>query len=439
MPGKDFDGRGKGARDSAGADFHQPPFDGYNTVMPDVATVAAPSEPGVERPTIPLLLGFLFGHRASILTVARAPGMLLVGVIFVLSVGLAREYDGEYLWANPWYALAPLGVSVVMAAALWIILYATMTAESRRRAGFWRGYRALLAAYWMTAPLAWLYGIPVERWSDAYTVTERNLTLLLVVSVWRVVLMTRVISVLLGSSFMAAAWPVLLFSAGATFLANLLAPTPPIAVMGGIRLSETEELISRMTYSALLGSFMLFPVFLVGTIVVARTQSLGRNVADLSIAKAGGSHGRLDALIAIAGLFGWLAVAPGPQVEQRNRYIVEQAVQAGRFDAAERYMSVRSPSDFPPHWSPPPNSRGLYHESSLMPMLEAIVRDSDSAAWVREAYIGHVERFLNSWHIAHASPLLPRLRELLERMPEGARVLEQYREMFDSAPQKPAD
>ena len=60
----------------------------------------------------------------------------------------------------------------------------------------------------MTAPLAWIYAIPVERFLGAYEATQANLWMLGIVSVWRIVLMIRVVSVLFGARPRAAAVPV---------------------------------------------------------------------------------------------------------------------------------------------------------------------------------------------------------------------------------------
>src|SRR5262245_12129451 len=119
--------------------------------------------PESSRDRWPILLGFLVGRRASILAIARDPRLVCVGLLLVLSAGLAREYDGEDLTTQPWHALVPVAVSLPMSLALWALLYAS----GRRRAGpalrFWRYFLAFLTLYWMTAPLAWLYGIPYER------------------------------------------------------------------------------------------------------------------------------------------------------------------------------------------------------------------------------------------------------------------------------------
>ena len=52
--------------------------------------------------TLPL---YLIGSRRAILDIASSRWSLLIGAIFVLSAGFAREYDGEDLIGEPWHAL----------------------------------------------------------------------------------------------------------------------------------------------------------------------------------------------------------------------------------------------------------------------------------------------------------------------------------------------
>lgn len=68
--------------------------------------------------TLPL---YLVGNRRAILDVAKSPWSVLVGVLFVLSAGLARENDGEYPVLEPWHALRPLGASLASGTLLFVI------------------------------------------------------------------------------------------------------------------------------------------------------------------------------------------------------------------------------------------------------------------------------------------------------------------------------
>src|SRR5207245_4538618 len=65
-------------------------------------------------------------------------------------------------------------------------------------------WATFMAAFWMTAPIAWLYAIPVERFLDSYHAAQANIALLSIVSLWRVLLMSRVLAVLFEIHFLRA-------------------------------------------------------------------------------------------------------------------------------------------------------------------------------------------------------------------------------------------
>jgi hypothetical protein len=51
---------------------------------------------------------FLFGSSAAIIKLSESKSTLWLGLIFVLSAGFAREYDGEFLLAEPGYVFTAL-------------------------------------------------------------------------------------------------------------------------------------------------------------------------------------------------------------------------------------------------------------------------------------------------------------------------------------------
>ncbi|MEN9018957.1 MAG: hypothetical protein ABF370_00435 [Verrucomicrobiales bacterium] len=55
----------------------------------------------------------------------------------------------------------------------------------------------------MTAPIAWLYALPLEQWMDPVAAARGNVWLLVIVSLRGVLLISRVASVLSGASFFA--------------------------------------------------------------------------------------------------------------------------------------------------------------------------------------------------------------------------------------------
>src|SRR5207253_7711341 len=115
---------------------------------------------------------------------------------FLLSTGLARSYDTTDLWQKPWHLWLPFWAALALSSALYGAIYLFLALKDRPPpllAGYW----SLLGLFLLTAPLAWLYGIPFQRFLDPRRAVRARLGVLALVAVWRVSLMTRVLAVLL--------------------------------------------------------------------------------------------------------------------------------------------------------------------------------------------------------------------------------------------------
>jgi hypothetical protein len=166
-------------------------------------TASAVTSPLAEVQPIKLrtLAMFLLGNRNAIISLAACRETLWLGLIFVFSAAFAREYDGEDLLYEPWHLLLPLVASLATSFILFGLISIVAWCRHAGLVGFWSRYRTFLGLYWMTAPLAWLYAIPVERFLSAGDATTVNLNFLACVSLWRVILITRVLSILFTASF----------------------------------------------------------------------------------------------------------------------------------------------------------------------------------------------------------------------------------------------
>jgi len=212
---------------------------------------------------------FLIGSRGAIEQIARTPYALLVGLLFVLSAGLAREYDGEDLLHEPWHLLLPLAASLATGTLLYLLVSFVGNCRGAGNQPFFERYRVFLSLYWMTAPLAWIYAIPIERFLSPADATRANLWMLGIVALWRVLLITRVVSVLYRTRYLAALCVVMLMADVVTFTLMNVIPRPVVGLMGGIRLTESESIVANTTFQVMLFTFLLFPVWLIGAIVVA--------------------------------------------------------------------------------------------------------------------------------------------------------------------------
>jgi hypothetical protein len=212
--------------------------------------------------SISTLLRYLIGDRAAILAIAAHPSACLLGLVFVLSAGLAREYDGEDLLHEPWHLLLPFAASLIASYLLFLVLCA------ERRSPIGPAYRSFLGLFWLTAPLAWLYAIPYERFLDPLAATQANLATLAVVALWRVALMVRVGVVLMEMTVWKALVRVLVYADGVVAIALGLLPFPLIDLMGGARLSQAESVVRDTALQIFCTAVPMFPVLFIGAILV---------------------------------------------------------------------------------------------------------------------------------------------------------------------------
>ena len=74
------------------------------------------------------------------------------GLLFVLSAGFAREYDGESLIDEPWHVLLPLAASLITSLILFWMVSVTARRRSSGETTIHVPYRTFLSLFWMTAP-----------------------------------------------------------------------------------------------------------------------------------------------------------------------------------------------------------------------------------------------------------------------------------------------
>jgi hypothetical protein len=362
------------------------------------------------------LLRYLIGDRQAILEIAADRRAFWVGLLFVLSAGFAREYDGEDLWHEPWHLLIPLAASLVSSFVLFTICFVRLVKTDPQRPAFFAAYRSFLTLFWMTAPLAWLYAVPYERFLGAADAVRANLLTLAVVAVWRVALMVRVVQVLMGYRVLSAVLLVLAFADLVAFLAALLTPRPVFAIMGGVRLTESEILIRSVTHNLMCLGGCSFPIWLFAAIAqVGSDKPAWRLAAETAPVAVVPSRGLLA--LAFTSLVVWVFILPTTQAEQRLRHTAERDLREGRIAEAVTFMSAHAAMDFPPHWEPPP--RMGYGETNppLLDILEAIV-ERPTAPWVELAYLEKVWPFVGNYGVHYLSTTeVSRLVRLLSRWP----------------------
>lgn len=335
---------------------------------------------------------YLLGNSDAIWRIAVSRNAAWLGLLFVISAGFAREYDGVYLLAEPWHLALPLAASLGTSFVLFSLLWTIAGGGSRAEVSFPAAYRSFLGLYWMTAPLAWLYAIPVERYLSAGDSMRANLTLLGIVSVWRVFLMIRVAMLLFGAGIVGAVCVVMLFADAVALAVLYLTPLPIFDIMGGIRMSEAEWIIREMATAVAITGTLTFPVWFFGTL-----WQIGRNrwrvmipAQSVNVPVARGLWG-----VAAASVLIWGAVLPFTQREQQLRHQAEKLLRAGRISEALAFMSAHDRDDFPPHWDPPPKTSYGETQPEPIDVLET-ARRMELKPWVRELFIDKLNRRIGS-------------------------------------------
>ncbi len=386
------------------------------------------SNSATETITPRTVVDFLLFKREAILKVAASKSASWIGLLFVIAAGFAREYDGEYLIAEPWHLVLPLAASLIGCTAMVLPIFLFLKCNGEKECSFAEVFRSFLNVYWMTAPLALVYGIPVERFFDPGDATRANLYLLGIVAVWRVLLMIRCVYVLCGTSVWRSTIVVLLFSDTLAMLALYYVPGPIFMIMGGVRLTESEQIILGIRHLLILLCYGTILIWAIGYIAIccrrrklayyrSKEENKGRNpVAQ-----------RSAWLLAIAGIGLWIPFLFVTQPEQQLRWKCEQLIEAGKFAEFGQLTAENSRGAFPPHWDPPP--RVGYREKEPLPFLVLHgLLESDAAPWAIDAY---KEKFKfiaarNGWRVSsedetrnYSEDEVEKMVEVLERIDGG--------------------
>jgi hypothetical protein len=373
------------------------------------------------------LLRFLFGDRKAILQIAASGPALWVGALFVLSAGFAREYDGQDLLHEPWHLAIPFGSSLAASFVLFTVVYAKIVfTDSKAGARFCTAYRSFLALFWMTAPLAWLYAVPYERFLGPAQAVAANLGTLGVVAVWRVALMVRVVVVLMGYGTAHAFFLVMAFADAAALLAGMLMPRPLWSLMGGIRLSESERLMLQVGLHLTCWSLVLLPVWLLSALEAVLNEKPAWQLTIADQRPPLKPNQWLWAL-AFASVGLWAFLLPTTQAEQRLRYRVEQDLKHHRIEEALAFMSAHAPNEFPPEWEPPPRVGYGEKNPPLLDIVEAVV-DQPPAPWVRAVFVEKFQQYLANALAEKEIDAkdLVRIASLLWQLPERRALLTEH-------------
>src|SRR5688500_8263915 len=115
--------------------------------------------------TLHTILKFQFGNTMAIHDVARNHCSVHIGCLLVLITAVPRNYDQSYLFSSPFWLFGPLLFSFFSRTFLFICLYYRFIRpnldEGTVRPSTGSQWVSFMSLFWMTAPVAWLYAIPV--------------------------------------------------------------------------------------------------------------------------------------------------------------------------------------------------------------------------------------------------------------------------------------
>lgn len=298
-------------------------------VPPQSSQEAADTAANSTDITIGRLFHFLTGSRPAILAFASHRGTFWLGLVLVISAGFVREYHGVYWLQSPWMIALPLITTVAVSLVLFPLVVIVARMRGAEDGQYWERFRVFLGLFWMTAPLAWIFILPVERLMSVDDAAIIKLWFLGMVSLWRVFLVTRILSTLFvpraSEMIYTGTFFVVMLVLDSLFLCRFRGDRPVLMV--GNAGPAVEFLIVHAMAVIVVVGVITWPIWLVGTLMVA----LGEGSRWSWTVKATPSPGRLTMavkLLATASLLIWVVLFPltqsnrqGPQISQPSRQI----------------------------------------------------------------------------------------------------------------------
>ncbi len=318
---------------------------------------------------------YLFGHAESIRALARSAGAWQVSLALVLLTSIARNYDQTWIGEKPFHWIAGnILFSTVSGSALfvWVRIFMTNRIDDPN-VPFGASWRQFMGLFWGTAPVAWLYAIPVERWAGSMEAAHFNLTLLAVVSLWRVLLMARIIGVLHSAAFWRALCWVLSMACVEVVVVMLGSGTLSrqiMAGMGGLRNSPEEDVLARaLSTTAGVAFYGFIPMLILG--LVARMLGNPRFTANLVP-----GAGRLPWIgVAVAAAL-WIGVAIPAQQQTRSNAEIDALAANGEWRQVINHLIAHEPQAYAASRQLPPKVYE-YEVYEGLPGLLGAIRTND--------------------------------------------------------------
>ncbi len=325
-------------------------------------------------------LRFLLGNRDAILRLAGSSWAWLIGALLVVTAGLARNYDHLSLLKEGEWIYGPFAMSLFSAALIYGFLQLMLSIPAAKG-----NFRTFLSFFWLTAPCAWLYGIPVERWMSLLDATKWNVAFLLIVSIWRICLMARAVSVLSNTSFFLSLLIIVVPASAEMGIGSFFQRLSLIGAMSGSRLPSHNDWLVQTTHIVMLTSVWCF---LLAVVVwgIYHEKRFPKTAADTStgLAKARIGSGWKIWLLPGLALLGWAGIALPEQPVVNRTYQLKQLIHAERYREAIDYAAHFKEQDFSQIQEFPPGSYPSYIGQRLVRLLVEL--KPDDPTWLRKVW-----------------------------------------------------
>jgi hypothetical protein len=370
------------------------------------------------------ILRFQFGDRGAIEAVARNRASIWIGAVLVLITAIPRNYDQEYYLGPPLWLVGPLLFSLCSGSFLFLVLYGGFIHRRLEPAG--RGpwgpaWQCFMGSFWMTAPIAWLYTIPVERFLDSFRAAQANLGLLSVVAAWRVILMARIIQVLQGIAYSRAlAW--VLIGACIEVLGLAVFPIAGrviLSSMGGMRRSPEDEVLGTALSVAVPSALFLLVVATAALLISRKPPSVKAFPPPVREA-----HPRWAlAIVAIL----WIAASIPAQREQARFVRHARMIEKRHYRESIEFLARYDIKDFPParRIEPDPYDAGVFWQ---IPKVVAALKPTD-ANWIQKVYLDHLSVAISHGVVSMSRDpeVFAETVEALGRLPDGPTWCQRHR------------
>lgn len=384
---------------------------------------------------IRIACSYLFGSEKAIHKVAKNPSSIPTGIILVLTAAIARNYDQIFIGEHPVrWLLGSLLFSYISAVFLFSLAFYGFARRELKKTGresnFIRGFPSFLALFWMSAPIAWLYAIPFERFFDPISAAKANVALLAIVSLWRVLLMARALAVLLNAAFLKMLmWVLAPASVEAFVLAALNENLAKriMAAMSGIRNAPDAEVLMNAIGTVITVSPIVFLIALVAALCMRSRKQIQPFPNPAFSHKP--SWWSLTLLVLWAGL----AVAPQRELFRNHRVAV--LISKEQYSQALDYLSAHDPSDFAPAKRIAPDPYEPNIREHLPSLLHAM--DGSEKPWVRQMYLDYFLILLkHRMYLGYQAEPVAEAIEALTNIPEAQLWIERNKEEIRPALQE---